>query len=226
MTKNEVNASKPTDGLTVRFKISGSLKRSTLERDHPDPEWERLTDAQWWTFCTRLQAERLGDSLRSEFPIGSTLYWISRKLFATTSYDLHCLLVAGGNLERAIQRLKNRDLDGFRPIRRSRRALQLLRNVHEHWDELRRGYRHGQLTGAARKLEVEYPGAEPWCLAIQPDGDVVVANTISLQTLNRDLRTFEARIWWELRALRRSGRNKASKLPPNQAPAPAGSRRR
>ena len=226
MNSGEESSSRPTSGVTVTFTISSPLKRSTLERDHPDPEWERLTDAEWWSFCTRLQAMRLGRSLSSEFPIGQTPYWISRKLFATTSYDLHCLLVAGGNVERAIQRLKKHDLDGFRPVKRSRRALQLLRNVHEHWDELRTGYRHGELTGAAQKLDLEYPGAEPWCLSIEPHGDLVVANTISLRDLCRDLRIFEARIWWRLRALRRSGRHQASKQPPNPALAPDGFRRR
>lgn len=218
----EKNFMQPAIGLTVTFKNVGPLKRSTLERDHPDPEWERLSDAEWWSFCTRLQAKRLIDSLRAEFPVGQRPYWKARKLFAATSFDLHSFLVAGRNLERSIHRLRKHDLEGFRPPTGTWRALHLLRDIHEHWDALRSGFRHGILKRAAQELALEYPEAEPWSLSIEPDGDLRIANTVSLRTLYRDLRSFEARIWWRLRILRRLGRSTATKVPPNQTSAPDG----
>jgi len=87
-----------------KFKIVGPLKRSTLEAGHPDPEWEALTDVVHWSFCSRLQAERLGKSFLAEVPWWSGLFAFQRKRFSTTSYDEHCLMVATGNLDRAMHK--------------------------------------------------------------------------------------------------------------------------
>jgi hypothetical protein len=40
-------------------RITGPIRRSTLETDHLDPEWQSLTDVLSWAFCCRLQIARL-----------------------------------------------------------------------------------------------------------------------------------------------------------------------
>ena len=195
------------------FRMTGPLTRSTLERDHPDPEWERLTDVQAWCWNTRLQAKRFQQSLSSEFRSGDSLHAFQWRLFATTSYDEHCLMSAAHNLGRSLKQLQTPSLSNNLP-KATVRALQLLRHIYEHWDELRSGYRHGKLTRSAKKLSDEFPKAEPWSVQLLPDGDVLLANVVSIRTLVKDIRRLEARVWWRLRELRRQGRHRATKQPP------------
>jgi hypothetical protein len=201
--------------IKLNVRIVGPLKLSSFERDYPDPDWERFSDAQYWCACTRLQVKRLRRSLQDQGPFGRGLYAFDRRRCGATSFDQHCLFVAGRNLERALQRL-GRDARQHFP-KESLRALHLLGNIYEHWDELRSAFRSGELVKAAEKLAKEFPGAEPWSLQIFPDGDVVAANTVSLRKLDRDVRNFEARLWWRLRELERQGRHKATKSPPNKS---------
>ena len=202
--------------MRVTFEIVGPLTRSTLECDHPDPQWERLSDAQYWCECTRRQAGRFERSVHAELRRRPGLLAFARRSFAATSFDEHCLLVTGRNLERALCRLKRKDLDQAPQIGGSQ-ALKFLRNVYEHWDALRSAYRQGRTTGAAQKLIGEFPEAEPWTFQLYPDGDIVLAKVVSLRKLIKDVRSLEARVWWKLRDLQRQGRHQAS----NQAPNPA-----
>lgn len=201
-------------GLRLVFTIVGPIKRSTLETKHPRREWEAVSDVRNWAFCTRLQAERLRTSATAEMPWQSGHRVIlTERRFATTSYDEHCLIVAAANLKRALQRAP-RELMRTPFSQDTRRALELLRNVYEHWDELRQCYRDGgALRGAALKLAKDYPGVEPWSLTLQQDGDILVAGLVSLRSLNRDLRALEARALWRLRLLRRQGKHVAEEAP-------------
>lgn len=212
------------NGSWVQLKLAGAVKRSTLETSQPDPEWEAVSDVRNWSWCCRLQAERLRSSFRAEFP------WSSKprqdlsqeRRFATTSYDVHCFLVAAANLDRALQR-SPKALRRSPLSKQSRRAILLLRNIYEHWDELRRSYRAGgPKTGAALKLSKEFPAAEPWTLQYYTEntgahrkGDIVVAGVVSLDSLKQDLRKLEARSLWRLRELRRQGRHVAAPTPNN-----------
>src|ERR1044071_4215746 len=130
-----------TEPMVVEFEIVGPLKRSTLETGHPDPEWEALTDILNWSWCSRLQADRLKCSFLQEAPWGRP-YVHQRKRFATTSYDEHCFMVATGNLDRALRR-GAKYLRGTPLPKQMLRTLWLLRNVYEHWDGARASYRKG-----------------------------------------------------------------------------------
>jgi hypothetical protein len=202
-------------GFRLECRIVGPIKRSTLEEKHPDREWETTTDLRYWAFCTRMQAGRLCRSFNAEMPWSSTgRVLVMERRFSETSYDEHCLVVAATNLDRALRRaprmLRQTAVKG-----ETRRALQLLRNVYEHWDELRACYRQGNTKrGAARKLSQEFPGVEPWTLVFQPDdGDLVIAGLISIRLFCKDLRTLEARSRWEQRRLQRLGRHVAKGAP-------------
>jgi hypothetical protein len=201
-------------GFLLECRIVGPIKRSTLEEKHPDRDWETTTDVRYWAFCTRTQAGRLFRSFAAEIPwssIGRRI--VMERRFSETSYDEHCLIVAATNLDRALCRAP-RKLRQTAVKAETRRALQL-RNVYEHWDELRACYRQGNTKrGAALKLSQEFPGVEPWTLVLLPDdGDLVIAGLISVRSLAKDLRTLEARTLWEQRRLQRLGRHVAKEAP-------------
>jgi hypothetical protein len=204
-------------GYRVEFRIVGPIKRSTLATNYVDREWEATSDVRYWAFCTRKQAGRLLLSFAAEMPWrhdGRRI--VQERRFSETSYDEHCLAVAATNLHRALRRAPRK----FRQAaitEETRRALQLLRDVYEHWDALRICYRQGNTKrGAALKLSQEFPGVEPWTLVFNPDdGSVVVAGIVSVQSLIADLRVLEARALWEQRRLRRLGRH-VEQEPPNK----------
>ena len=201
---------------TFKIEIRGPLKRSTLEPDYPDPEWEKLTDVRYWCWCTRLQADRLRRSALASFPFGGGPPSRRENLSATASYDEHCLMAAARNLMRAVKTQSDPSL-GENLSNVDFRALQLLRNVYEHWDELRAGYRDGQLSRTAKTLATEFPGAEPWSIEFFPDGDVRLANVVSLRSLIKGIRTLEASVRCRLRMLRRQGRHQSTKTPRHAA---------
>lgn len=190
--------------IRVTFKMVGPVTRSTLERDDPDPEWERLSDLRYWCTCLRLQMRRLAKSLEAPFPAK-----YSFRAGFEASYDEHCLLVAAGNLDRSLRRFRGRARKDYQFPPPTQRALRLLRNIYEHWDELRESFRHGTPSGAVEKLARKFPEAEPWSIVICPDGDFLLAGVVSLRSLVRDVRRLEAKAWWGLRELRRQGRHLA-----------------
>ncbi len=196
--------------LVLQFQIVGPIKSSTLELDHPDPEWQGLSDLLYWSYCCRLQAVRLQRSFIAQFPVGGRLYTSQRKLFMATSFDEHSFFVAAGNLVKALDRapkmLRTQHLS-----KETTRALLLLRNIYEHWENMRIAFRKGgpEKIAAAQDLTREFPGAEPWAIAFHPDGDIVLAELVSLKKLVRDLRTLEASAHRRQRQLRREGRDQA-----------------
>jgi hypothetical protein len=132
--------------VRVTLKLTGPMKRSTFDAKEPeDPTQEAIAEAIHWTWCTRLQILRFTRSIRHELSSwGSANRLRQRRAFSTTSLDEHSVLVAAKNLAEALRGLP-------RPIRRevgmpaSLAALELLRDVYEHWGEARRFYRgHGQ----------------------------------------------------------------------------------
>jgi len=122
--------------------------------------------------------------------------------------------VAATNLDRALGQAQEYIGDGGIPSE-TRRALRLLRNIYEHWDELREAFRTGGQAdrGAAKKLAEEFPEAEPWSIELEPTGDIKLAGLVSLNGLHKALRGLEARARWRQRALKREGRHKAKEQP-------------
>ncbi len=219
--KSKDGQDEPT-GFRIEFRLVGPMKRSTLGEKQPDREWEATNDVRYWSFCTRMQAERLGCSFAAEFPWGRARRMVAmERRFSATSYDEHCLIVAAANLDRALRKAPHKlRRTGVTEV--TRRALQLLRNVYEHWDKLRACYRRGNTrSGAALKLSKAFPGVEPWTLIFHPDkDDLLIAGLVSVRSLIKDLRTLEARALWEQRRLRRLGRHVAKEAPnPSEVPS-------
>jgi hypothetical protein len=193
----------------VTLQIVGPMRRSTFQEEAPDPVAEVINDILHWSWSTRLQLRRFRESLRAEFDAWGLRPQVrARRHFSGTSYDEHTFLVAAGNLDRALRRAPKEMLREIGLSESWRRALWLLRNIYEHWDELRAAYRSrgGQLRGAAAKLRAEFPQADPWSFTFDPaDGSIVIADVVPLGPLWKELRLLEARM---LRLERRRKRQK------------------
>ena len=121
----------------------------------------------------------------------------SRALGLVSGGDEHLVLIAAANLDRALQKLPKRVRHRVQLPNPTRRALWLLRNIYEHWDELRKQYRSGTqpLRGAAQKLKAEFPNADPWSFTFDPkSGDIILADVVALTPLLGELRRLEARV--------------------------------
>ena len=182
----------------VTFKLVGPLKRSTFSTDASDPTEEVIGDLLHWSWSTRLQICRFSQGLRAELTESNSNSRLnSRRRFSATTYDEHMLVVAAANLQRALRKAKRTVREQATLPESSQRALWLLRNMYEHWDELKRQFRAGssQLKGAAQKLKKEFPSADPWSCTIDPKTkEVVLADVVALQPFAAELRRLEARL--------------------------------
>lgn len=188
-----------TQRVKVTLKIVGPMKRSTFQEENPDPVKEAVSDILHWSWSTRLQMRRFAQSLRAEFKaLGARPRVRARRQFSCTSYDEHVLLVAAANLDRALRRAPKAVRLEAQLSNSWRRALWLLRNIYEHWDELRASYRSKgrHLRGAARLLRAEFPKADPWSFTFDPaSGAIVMADVVPLASLWKELRLLEARMF-------------------------------
>lgn len=184
--------------IEVKFQIIGPIKRSTFDHKNADLESEAIEDLFHWLWSTRLQITRFRHSLVSEFDYlckGSSLK--ARRRFSATSYDEHILLVAAANLDRSLKKAQKFVPRKLKLPEQHQRALYLLRNIYEHWDQLRKEYRQpkGPLQGSALRLKQEFPNAVPWSISFDPNtGEITIANTVPLKPFNDALRQLEAKL--------------------------------
>lgn len=195
--------------FTLRF--VGPIKRSTFQHHAPDLEAEALSDVFHWSSATRLQADRLRKDVAVELAIlGKKRPHAVRRIFSITSIDEHLFLVAGANLDRALTKVPRHLQKQLSVTKESRRALLLLRNIYEHWDELRVHMRAGTKgsKGTIVKLRKEFPSAEPWSFTFDRDnGEIILADVVTLSPFLRELRLLESRV---LRLERSRGRASAA----------------
>ena len=182
--------------MRVTFRIVGPMKRSTFQREQPDFAEEALSDVLHWSWSTRLQIDRLRQDVSVEFAAWSAKHpHRARRAFSATSCDEHLLLVCAANLDRALDRVPKNLRRQLSISKQSRRALWLLRNIYEHWDELRRHLRAGtsDSKGTIAKLRKEFPAADPWSFTIDHRADeIVLADIVALRALLKELRGLEA----------------------------------
>jgi hypothetical protein len=115
-----------------------------------------------------------------------------RRAFSATSYDEHILLVAGANLLRALDRGK----EHLPPISfpsKTLRALDLLRNIYEHWDEQRDAFRLLTLkkTKSGKSFVEEFPDGKPWSMKYQ-ESSVLLGGVLDLVAFQEGLDDLEA----------------------------------
>lgn len=207
---------KSPDTVRFTFRFVGPFKRSTLERGPVDRVEETLTDVFHWSWATRMQVDRLRYDVRTELEAWSCKRaHAARRAFSTTSADEQLLLVCAANLERALGRLPKKCREELQVSKQSRRALWLLRNIYEHWDELRRHFRGGtdDAKGTVAKLRKEFPAADPWSFTIDPERDeIILADIVALWSFVKELRELEARVLRLERARERHVKGAALKL--------------
>lgn len=194
----------------VTLKIVGPMKRSTFGPETPDRVSEASNDILHWSWATRLQIRRLARSLRAEFQAFSTDSRLeARRRFSTTTYDEHLVFVAATNLQRAIDQAPKALRSEVKRAQLPSRELRLLRNVYEHWDQLRQQLRPDAThrTGSAAKLLDEFPDADPWSFTFDPQtGEIVLADVVHLHPLAKELGRLEARLLRHERARARADR--------------------
>jgi hypothetical protein len=184
--------------MRVTIQIEGPLKRTTFQREVPDPAEELLGDLFHWSCTVQRQAARLARDVRGELgDWGSKARLKARRHRSATTADEHLFLVAAANLERALQRVSGRLSRTLRVNRKSQRALWLLRNIYEHWDGIRQHLRNGtpDPEGTLAKLRTEFPQAEPWSITVDPEtDDIIIADVVPIRPLLKELRRLEARV--------------------------------
>lgn len=184
--------------VSVTLQVVGPMRRSTFQKEAPDQVEQAIQDLLHWSWSTRLQIGRLSRSIRNEFvAAGSRPRVRIRRACSRTSYDEHLVFVAAANLQRALDAVPRALRPDVQMAKVPRRALRLLRDVYEHWDQLRREFRnnHRAVRGAAGKLAKEFPGADPWSFTFElATGDIVFSNVVVAKDLIRELRLLEARL--------------------------------
>jgi hypothetical protein len=138
----------------------------------------------------------------------------SRRSFSTTSCDEHLLLVCAANLDRALKRASRRLRSSLEVTQETRRALWLLRNVYEHWDEIRGPLRAGRddAKETLKKLRDEFPQADPWSFTVDPEYNIILSDVVDLNALIVELRRLEARVLKLERARARGSANVRTEL--------------
>jgi hypothetical protein len=184
--------------VSVTLQVAGPMKRSTFQKEAPDPVEQAIQDLLHWCWSTRLQIGRLSRSIHGEFEAwGRGPRVRSRRAFSRTSYDKHLVYVAAANLQRALDAAPRALRSDVRMAKVPGRVLRLLRDVYEHWDQLRREFRKSDrpVRGAAGRLAKEFPGADPWSFTFElATDDIVFANVVVAKDLTRALRLLEARL--------------------------------
>lgn len=193
--------------MQLTLRIVGPMKRSTFQREQPDLDVEALGDVLHWSWSTRLQMDRLRQGVAAECAAwGAKNPHRARRAFSVTSCDEHLLLVCAANLDRALDRLPKGLRRQLSVTKETRRALLLLRNIYEHWDQLRRHLRAGtsDAKGTIAKLRKEFPAADPWSFTIDHQKDeIVLADVVALRTFLKELRKLEARVLRQERSRKR-----------------------
>ncbi|WNM62430.1 hypothetical protein [Candidatus Nitrospira neomarina] len=191
--------------LTLGF--VGPIKRSTFQLHVPDLEAEALNDVFHWSSATRFQADRLRNDVAEELAtLGRKRRHAARRMFTLTSTDEHLFLVAGANLRRVLIKVPRHLRKRLCVTKDFYRVVVLLRNIYEHWNELRPHIRAGtnDSKGTIAKLRKEFPAAEPWSFTIDRDqNEIILANVVNLRSFTHDLRRLESRV---LRIERSRGR--------------------
>lgn len=129
-------------------------------------------DVLHWVWSCDKQGERLSQSEAELWKALGGSGSIPPRTFSTADLDAHLLLVAMRNLMLALDRVP--DLRQAFPLapEENERALRLLRDVYEHWDEyvdLHRA-RMPFPSRSGKSLTEEFPTYQPWSMSYGPEG--------------------------------------------------------
>jgi hypothetical protein len=174
--------------ILLKDSSSGEIRRTTLGTGKPDPRQKALADLLHWVWSCRLQLKRLLHSVEEETAVVGPYKDKCRQHFSQTSYDEHVAFVAFGDFKKALEQAR----PYFPSLSLSPEKLQalcLLRNLYEHWNQHRDTFRGSDLAKARSGKEFAslFPEGKPWSLTIQPSGDVLMADLVSLFAVDKEL---------------------------------------
>ena len=154
---------------------------------------EKVDHSLHWTWSCQLQLRRLIDSTKAEWTLHEQDPVKKRKVFSRTSYDEHMFLVAACNLVRAVN-LTVKDLPQLKRFIAHNEAIRLLRNIYEHWDEIRSGRRSRSVDDFRNK----FPQAQFFSITYTDRGPVIAGILslreflVQLEELEKELLAVEA----------------------------------
>jgi hypothetical protein len=174
--------------LRVTLQVVGPITRSTLDSSDVPADEQALNDARHWAWGTATQLARFRRNLKAELKAFTLPSDRRSRVFSRTSFDEHMLLVAAGQLQKALKSARNH----FPHLALSgdlEKALRLLRNIYEHWDALRESFRtpDRERVRSARQFSIDFPEGQPWSVDFMPNGDIVLAKVVSLRMLASEL---------------------------------------
>lgn len=157
----------------------------TSERLAVDRASGQILQRLW---MAEIQIDRFWDDWNEEFKhmgTDSPLGPVERsKVFARFSGDQHFLLVALGNLVKAVGAAEELTDSRFVLDGRLRGLIIQLRNLHEHWEKERAKFPDGQ-TGA--KFSSAWPDQDPWSVVLEPERGALLGGVLSIEDLSRSL---------------------------------------
>jgi len=174
---------------------SGEIRRTTLGTGTPNPRQKALADLLHWVWSCRLQLKRLLHSVKEEGAVMDLPKDRHRQQFSQTSYDEHMAFVAFGDFSKALEQARPYFPSlSLSPERL--KALCLLRNLYEHWNQHRDTFRSPDLAKvrSGKEFDSAFPAGKPWSLTIQPSGDILMADLVSLFALDQELQSLEAHL--------------------------------
>ena len=161
-----------------------SLTRSTIDDKPPNPKEEALNDLLHWIWSWRIQLMRLIDSTNQQGQGDTPMD--KRRSFSRASCDEHLVLVVGRNVVRAISRAEE-VFPGTDFELAEDKALSLLRNLYEHWDEQKGSFQNASIPKirSGKEFINSFPSGKPWSITyVENDwliGGVVLLNMVSQQ---------------------------------------------
>lgn len=148
-----------------------------------------------WLWVAQIQIDRFWDDWNEEFnhmgphsPLGP----VERsKVFARFSGDQHFLLVALGNLVKAVGAAEQLTESRFLLDGHLRGLIIQLRNLHEHWERERADFPDGQ-TGA--KFSSAHRDQDPWSVVLELERGALLGGVLSIEGLSRSLEELYAAV--------------------------------
>jgi hypothetical protein len=149
---------------------------------------EALNDVKHWVWSWQLQLSRLVDSTNAEWSGG--IKQGRPKDYSRTTYDEHALVLVGWNVGRAIKRAEHL-FPEIKLASDTYRALRLLRNLYEHWDEQRKCFREGgEKKRAAKEFVEAFPQGRPWSITYGFD-DWTIGAVLPVRQVTKELGLIE-----------------------------------
>lgn len=152
-------------------------------------------DVLYWIWVSELQIDRFWDGWQHELDhlgTGSSLGPVSRaKVFARFGADQHFLLVALGNLVKAVGVAEGLAAARFTLDGQLRGLIVQLRDLYEHWEKERDRYPGGQ-TG--RKFSGEFPSSIPYSVRLDDKRGAMLGDALELDYVSSSLMDLEGAV--------------------------------